>query len=516
MNKAFNKVIKSHVLLTVLTVFAVVLLTTGVTYSIFTAQNKNTTNQTIAVGNLNADLKSITGALILDDLYPEEAIKITDEDKKYTFTVENNGTFDLNYEIYLMDATANLVKNNSKYTNYKILTSNYYKYINYKLDGNSVPANLESIYDNGRFKLLSGTIRAGSSEEHSLQFFLDSKDTTTTGAPNDISGSVLSLDIYMDASASNTITDDIIASAKDKPAMDNESGVFTSTDDYGTSYYFHGDVDNNYVKFADMYWRILRINGDGTMRLMYDGTSAHSNIETSIDKVAIQESTFNDYGDDAKYVGYMFGGSNRAASNSKEEATKNTTNSTIKTVLDSWYKTNIVDKNYGNEIVDRAFCNDRSTSTNINTWANDDTTLGYGKNKTAFGALSRLESTDGTFLANVAPTLTCNNTNDTYTTNTVKGNGALTYPVGLPTVDELVLAGIKSNTSYINKGTSYWTMTPSEFNQNAYVYAVDETGALSKNNVTDSLSIVPVINLSKEYTSKMLGTGLVDDPYRVE
>ncbi len=514
MNKAFNKVIKSHVLLTVLTVFAAVLLTTGVTYSIFTAQNRNATNQTIAVGNLNADLKSITGALILDDLYPEEAIKITDEDKKYTFTVENSGTFDLNYEIYLMDATSNLVKTNSKYASYKTLTSNYYKYINYKLDGNSIPANLESIYENGRFKLISGTIKAGTSEEHSLQFFLDSKDTTTTGAPNDINGSVISLDIYMDASASNTVTDDIIASAKDKPSTDTEYGVFTSTDDYGTSYYFRGNVDNNYVKFADMYWRILRINGDGTMRLMYDGTAAHANTETSIDRVAIQESTFNDYGNDAKYLGYMFGGSNRTQSNSKEDATKNTTNSTIKTVLDTWYKTNIVDKNYGNEVVDRTFCGDRSTSTNVNTWANDDTTLGYGKNRTVYGAKSRLENIDGTFLTNAAPTLTCVNANDAYTTNTVKGNGALTYPVGLPTVDELALA--KGTTSYINKGTSYWTMTPSEFNTNAYVYTMSDTGALSKNAVTDTLSIVPIINLSKEYTNKMLGTGLIDDPYRVE
>ncbi len=504
MNKALNKVIKTHVLLTVLTVFAVVLLTVGVTYSIFTAQNKNTENQSIAVGNLSVDLKSITGALVLDDLYPEEAIDITDEYKKYTFTIENSGTYDLKYQIYLIDSTDDLISNNTKYASYKTLTSNYYKYINYKLDGNSIPANLESIYENGRFTILSGTIEAGASEEHSLQFFLDSKDTTTTGAPNDINGSVLSLDIYMDASASNTVTDDIIASIDDSTSY---GGVKTIEDEYGTSYYFYGSVENNYVKFADMYWRILRINGDGTMRLIYDGTTTHENKDTSIDRVAIVASSFNDYYDDAKYVGYMYGGSNKVTSTSKESAIEPVTDSTIKTVIDSWYKANIVDKNYSNDLADRYFCGDRSTASSIDTWFIGDTTLGYGNNQTAYAPYNRLESTSYSLL--------CSSASDAYTKDTI-GNGALTYPVGLASADELALASNQTTDSFVNKGVSYWTMSPSKYTDSAYVYSLSSDGQITSSEVSSKLGVVPVINLSSEYTSKMVGTGKITNPYRVE
>ena len=66
----------------------------------------------------------------------------------------------------------------------------------------------------------------------------------------------------------------------------------SAKDAYGTSYYYRGNVTNNYVKFADKYWRIVRINGDGTVRVIYDGTSAHANGESSEDR-QIGESAFN-------------------------------------------------------------------------------------------------------------------------------------------------------------------------------------------------------------------------------
>ena len=68
----------------------------------------------------------------------------------------------------------------------------------------------------------------------------------------------------------------------------------STSDDYGTTYYYRGKVSNNYVKFAGYYWRIVRINGDGTIRLIYDGTSAHSNGEKSTDR-QVGTSMFNYY-----------------------------------------------------------------------------------------------------------------------------------------------------------------------------------------------------------------------------
>ena len=76
-------------------------------------------------------------------------------------------------------------------------------------------------------------------------------------------------------------------------------------DAYGDSYYYRGNVTNNYVKFADKYWRIVRINGDGTVRVIYDGTSAHANGEASADR-QIGTSAFNGGYTDNAYVGYMY------------------------------------------------------------------------------------------------------------------------------------------------------------------------------------------------------------------
>ena len=55
---------------------------------------------------------------------------------------------------------------------------------------------------------------------------------------------------------------------------DTESLVCSAPDDYGTSYYFRGNVENNWVKFAGYYWRILRINGDGSIRMIYAGDAS--------------------------------------------------------------------------------------------------------------------------------------------------------------------------------------------------------------------------------------------------
>ena len=92
-------------------------------------------------------------------------------------------------------------------------------------------------------------------------------------------------------------------------------------DDYGTSYYFRGAATNNYVKFGkwaeieengdkagkDMYWRIIRTNGDGSLRIQYDGTKPYVNGESNIDRFIAINKHWNYVRDDNKYVGWMFG-----------------------------------------------------------------------------------------------------------------------------------------------------------------------------------------------------------------
>ena len=85
-----------------------------------------------------------------------------------------------------------------------------------------------------------------------------------------------------------------------------DTGMYASSDDDGMSYYYRGAVSGNYVKLADKYWRIIRVNGDGTLRLIYDGTSPHANGESSNDR-QVGTSKFNQKYTDNAYIGYMYG-----------------------------------------------------------------------------------------------------------------------------------------------------------------------------------------------------------------
>ena len=90
-------------------------------------------------------------------------------------------------------------------------------------------------------------------------------------------------------------------------SYDNSTmGMYASADDDGTSYYYRGAVSSNYVKMADKYWRIIRVNGDGTLRLIYDGTSGHANGEASSNR-QVTTRAFNSWWSDNAYVGYMYG-----------------------------------------------------------------------------------------------------------------------------------------------------------------------------------------------------------------
>ena len=282
---------------------------------------------------------------------------------------------------------------------------------------------------------------------------------------------------------------------------DGTNGIYSAKDDLGTSYYFRGNVTNNYVKFANKYWRIIRINGDGTIRMIYAGTSAHANgyDDSSANDMSFGTSAFNSSSDDNTYVGYMFG---TKGATTYANTHSNTTNSTIKTVLDSWYNTYIV--NTGNEkyIADAIYCNDRSVSSGT----------GIGTTETTYAAQTRRN--------NGTPTLKCANNNDKFTKSTAIGNGKLTKTIGLITSDEVIYAGGKSGTDnheyYLYSGTFYWTMAPYSFTAFGYasVDSVDYDGGLSDNNVGNTIGAVrPVVSLKSDAISG--GSGTAASPFLV-
>ena len=136
----------------------------------------------------------------------------------------------------------------------------------------------------------------------------------------------------------------------------SDKGLYQGTDDYGTTYYYRGNIKNNIVYFAGFYWQIVRINGDGSIRLMYDGTVKNASYtQQSINNRTYQ---FNSNYNDPAYVGYMYGNPDGTTF---DEVHTNTTSSTIKTTVDNWYKTNIVDKGYSNYVSNAVgFCGDRT------------------------------------------------------------------------------------------------------------------------------------------------------------
>ena len=322
----------------------------------------------------------------------------------------------------------------------------------------------------------------------------------------------------------------------------NDKDIFSAQDDLGTSYYFRGAVDNNWLKYGkytkdmyncnngtisatdtgnsctkiassgnDIYWRIIRINGDGSIRMIYSGVTppTESTKVIKTEDTSLGNSPFNANQDKAEYVGYMYTlGQQHGTSKSSD----------IKTYLDNWYA-NYTDLNKtGTKITDQIYCNDRTASTSnvaysttnyttLTSWNSTGTTYYYG----AYGRIVKDNN----------PMLTCAVDSDRFTVNKIngKGNSALTYPIGLITIDELEMAGnnwSESNTNYyLHTGANYWAGSPREFyvGNGANEFDVLGDGNLNGGYVRSKFGARGVVSLSSE--SKLLGSGTYNDVYTV-
>ena len=308
-----------------------------------------------------------------------------------------------------------------------------------------------------------------------------------------------------------------------KVATTNE-GLFKAQDDLGTSYYFRGAVDNNWVKFGkdssgkDIYWRIIRINGDGSIRMIYTGTTApteSTKVVMTGTGTQIGTSAFNSSTDKAEYVGYMY-------QLGQQHGNKNSTSSAIKTTIDNWYKTTTLETDLKTKslVVDQIFCNDRTASTSNVTYSTTNYTTLTSWNSTEtdykYGAYGRLDD----FNSNRTPILICPTASDKFTVNTSNGNGALTYPVGLITADEIAMAGgVKESANssyYLYTNQHYWSGTPESFYSggDAFEYSVYPSGANNGYTVYYiRYGARPVISLSSK--AKLTGDGTYNDVYTV-
>ena len=482
---------------TILVVASLLVVVLSVTLAYFTAQIIGK-GKDVSVSS--ADLKIIftdsDGAISGSNIEPGWS------DTK-TFTIENNSKSEYKYNIVIQDLLNTFVTNG--YLQYKITSTN---------DG----YNMTEFKDVPKSSVATDTILAysvvipnGVTQIYTIEFKYANDESVDQ---SEDMGKTLSGKLFITEGTEGTVTllsqlladKSTVLTRTDYSTVltnDNTKTLYTSTEDSKTVYYFAGNATDNWVKFGknasnqDLYWRIIRTNSDGSVRLLYHGTS------TTATDAYIGQSAFNSSADNIAYVSYMYGNLGSVAN-----ARENTNNSAIKKTIDNWYTSNLEAKGYTKYLSTTAvYCNDRSTSDNI-----------------YFGATTRLDT-------NKTPTYDCATAEDKFTADSSTGNGKLKYPIALMTADEVSFAGGLMWTStptwyYYNSAsgsstgsTWWWLLSPNywigggatEF----YVRGSSDPGFLSFYPVRSSGGVRPAISL-KSCTLYSTGNGSASDPYTIK
>ena len=299
----------------------------------------------------------------------------------------------------------------------------------------------------------------------------------------------------------------------------DEALLASAEDNNGTSYYFRGAVTNNYVEFANKCWRIVRVGGDGSVKLILhnDNTAGAANpcdaANNSKDAAFARysgetyKSAFNTNYNDNAYVGFKYG---TVGAGDYALTHANTNKSTILTNLEAWYEKNNL-KNYEKVIADTVWCNDKTnvTDTSFNPYGYSNVNgLGYGTNVTYYGATQRLVSTSGS-AGGTGPSLKCNGE-----------LSKINSKVGLITADELALAGYAAGTgnttTYLQENatdTYWWSLSPNSFDGvGAGVWYVSGgKGNFGNSGVNGTRGVRPSISLKS--TTNVTGEGTSSSPF---
>ena len=511
-----NKLIKKQVMLILATVVLVGTLAVTTSFAVFEETKSNATDQKMTIGNLDV---TYTGgsAISITDINPmTDSTALSKTNNIYTFTIKNTGTVPYNFKVKVI--------NNPSYTS-NLLP---HQYIRYSLN-NGTASTLGS--GQADYELTSGVIEAGATNTYNLRLWV--ADASTYSLPNSVLGQEIHLKISVEGKAGSgwlpsNFKDRILALNEVKTPIttpgaavstETEALLASAEDDNGTSYYFRGAVTNNYVEFANKCWRIVRVGGDGSVKLILhnDNTtgaanpcdSANNNASAAFARYSgtTDTSAFNLSYNDNAYVGFKYG----AEGSSTYDATHaNTNKSTILTNLEAWYEKNNL-KNYEKVIADTVWCNDKTnvTDTTFNPYNYSNVNgLGYAKNVTYYGATQRLVGTSGS-AGGTGPSLKCNGE-----------LSKITSKVGLITADELAYAGYAigtgNTTTYLQENatdTYWWSLSPYIFTGgSADVWFVDGgDGYFGFDNVFSTYGVRPSISLKS--TTNITGEGTSSTPY---
>ena len=432
--------------------------------------------------------------------------------KTKTFTVQNNSKCEYKYNIVIKDLLNTFVTEG---------------YLQYKITSTNGGYNMTEFKDIPKSSIATDTILAysvvipnGVTQSYTIEFKYSNDESVDQ---SDDMGKKLSGTLFITEGTEDpnkTLYNQLLVDKSTKLTRtdfgkvltnDNTNTLYTSTEDSKTVYYFAGNATDNWVKFGknasnqDLYWRIIRTNSDGSIRLLYHGTST-----TATDAVINTSTEFNTTYNDPMYVGYMYGTSGSLVNNRK-----NTNNSTIKGIIDTWYENNLK-INYTKYLSTTAvYCNDRSNP--AGGYTTEDSNFYYG-------AYTRL-------VANKTPSYDCATTEDKFTVDTSTGNGKLTYPIALMTADEVSFAGglygtnaptwyYKNSANGSSTGSTYWwLLSPNGwFGSRAFVFYVrgsSTPGRLNNNYVNGTYGVRPAVSL-KSCVKTSGGDGSASAPYTIK
>ena len=534
---------------TILVVASLLVVVLSVTLAYFTAQiigkGKNVTIN-------SADLKIIftdsDGSISGSNIEPGKW-NVTK-----TFTIENKSNETYKYNIVIQDLVNTFVTEG--YLQYKITSTNGgYNMTEFKdVPKSSAPKDTILAY--------SVSIPVGLTQSYTIEFKYVNDESVDQS--EDMGKTLSGILFITEGTEQPTLLSQIL---NDNPTRDtrntynavftnNTTGtLFTATEKNvhntidTTVYYYAGNTTNNWVKFGkfqndliryrgsgitalygeystmdectsvyskcteykyantgdDIYWRIIRTNSDGSVRLLYAGTSPDTTTG------CIGKSAFNTSENSPKYVGYMYGENADTLVNAKT----NTNNSTIKTYIDNWYASNMT--SYTKYLSTTAvYCNDRTEKTS-GTYNTGSTDFYYAPNARLY--------------TNKTPSYDCTEASDAFSGSNTSAK--LTYPIALMTVDEIMRAGGTSSNNltspyawyYLNSSgesitgaSSSWLLSPRgwyDSHANAFsVMGSPGPGALNYNDLSFILAVRPAISL-KSCIKYGIGDGSATNPYTI-
>ena len=516
-----EKIEKKHKRIMIYVMIISLICVVGVSYAFFTAGMSSETSTTVRADAGTMKITYDGGANInLAGIYPKDDVWAT---KTITVTGNNTTDAEMYYKLTLV-VDSNTFKADDS-LQYELVSTNT------STNGEVIPTISKTDLTENSIELGSGKFAKANNAKHTylLKIYYPKKATSQ----NANQGAAFNAHVEITSAKAPTVSnlaETILAKNEVKTPITtpgaavstaDEALLASAEDDYGTSYYFRGAVTNNYVEFANKCWRIVRVSGDGSVKLILhnDNTAgvanpcdaANNNASAAFARYSGEtyKSVFNEKGDDNAYVGFKYG---TPGSSTYEDTHANINNSTILTNLETWYTNNL--KTYADTIADTVWCNDKTnvTDTTYNPWSYGEnaTGLGYAKNITFYGATQRLVSSSNN-AGGTGPSLKCNGE-----------LSKINLKVGLITADELAYAGyaayLQNLATYLQENatdTYWWSLSPHAFN-NGYTlgwYAGGSDGSFGGGGVVDIFGVRPSISLKS--MTNVTGEGTSDKPYKV-